>query len=379
MELLNFDILQSGLVILLLLAAGELLGRLFRGAVPGILLTGLLFVAGCWSGLLPTELAELAGVSPLISVAILMTIANMGASMSLRQFAANWRVVVLAAVTYAGQVVAVLLVVGAVCGPAIAIGGIPGGMATALIVQERARALGYDEIVVLSVLLLTTQALIGCPVAAACIRREARRLRTIAPVPAEADVQEPASHRRKDVQYGSLLRLYAVAWAASRLEMLTGFSRYVLALLLGLLLAQVGLLSKGELAASRSDGFLSFLLMCSVISSFGAATPDMFGQMLPTLLLTLAASAAGALLTAVVTGRLLGFSVPMSMALGTNAMIGFPMNMLISQEIIEHLTDDAAERRTLMGQIASRMVLGGMVMTTFLSTVAAGLLVPLMT
>ena len=52
MELLEFDILQSGVVILLLLSAGELLGRLCRGTVPGILLAGVLFVAGCWSGLL---------------------------------------------------------------------------------------------------------------------------------------------------------------------------------------------------------------------------------------------------------------------------------------------------------------------------------------
>lgn len=379
MEFLSFDILQSGLVILLLLTAGELLGRLFRGAVPGILLAGLLFVAGCWTGLLPRELAELAGASPLISVAILMTIANMGTSMSPRQFAANWRVAVLAAVTYAGQLAAILLVVGAVCGKNTAIGAIPGGMATALIVQERARALGYDEIVVLSVLLLTTQALIGCPVAAVCIRREARRLRALPPVSVEAAPRETASRRRRDTQYGPLLRLYAVAWLASRLELLTGLSKYVLALLLGVLLAQAGLLAKGELAASKSDGFLSFLLMSSVISSFGAATPDMFSQMLPPLLLTLAASTAGALLTSTLFGRLLGLSVPMSMALGMNAMIGFPVNMLISQEIIEGLTEDPEERQALMGQIASRMVLGGMVMTTFLSTVAAGLLAPLMT
>lgn len=379
MEVLSFDILQSGLAILLLLTAGELLGRLFRGAVPGILMAGLLFVAGCWTGLLPRELAELAGATPLISVVILMTIANMGTSMSPRQFAANWRVAVLAAVTYLGQLAAILLVMWAVCGKNMAIGAIPGGMATALIVQERARALGYDEIVVLSVLLLTTQALIGCPVAAACIRREARRLRTLPTASAGEAPQEAASRRRKDTQYGPLLRLYAVAWLASRLELLTGLSKYVLALLLGVLLAQVGLLAKGELAASKSDGFLSFLLMCSVISSFGAATPEMFSQMLFPLLLTLAASTVGALATAALCGRLLGISVPMSMALGMNAMIGFPVNLLISQEIIEGLTEDPAERQALMGQIASRMVLGGMVMTTFLSTVAAGLLAPLMT
>ena len=104
MELLEFDILQSGVVILLLLSAGELLGRLCRGTVPGILLAGVLFVASCWSGLLPADLQQLAGLAQLTPVAILMTIASMGASMSLRQFAANWRVAAVAAMTYIGQV-----------------------------------------------------------------------------------------------------------------------------------------------------------------------------------------------------------------------------------------------------------------------------------
>ena len=165
MELLEFDILQSGVVILLLLSAGELLGRLCRGTVPGILLAGVLFVAGCWSGLLPADLQQLAGLAQLTPVAILMTIASMGASMSLRQFAANWRVAAVAAMTYIGQVLAVFLVIGGLFGVNMAVGGLPGGMAAALIVQERARTLGYDQVIVLSVLVLTTQALIGCPVA----------------------------------------------------------------------------------------------------------------------------------------------------------------------------------------------------------------------
>ena len=226
MELLEFDILQSGVVILLLLSAGELLGRLCRGTVPGILLAGVLFVASCWSGLLPADLQQLAGLAQLTPVAILMTIASMGASMSLRQFAANWRVAAVAAMTYIGQVLAVFLVIGGLFGVNMAVGGLPGGMAAALIVQERARTLGYDQVMVLSVLVLTTQALIGCPVAAACIRREAKRLRTL-PGDAQAATAEQSRPRRwKDVQYGALLRLYIAAWAASRLEMLTGISIY---------------------------------------------------------------------------------------------------------------------------------------------------------
>ena len=93
--------------------------------------------ASCWSGLLPADFQQLAGLAQLTPVAILMTIASMGASMSLRQFVANWRVAAVAAMTYIGQVLAVFLVIGGLFGVNMAVGGLPGGMAAALIVQEQ--------------------------------------------------------------------------------------------------------------------------------------------------------------------------------------------------------------------------------------------------
>ena len=160
--------------------------------------------------------------------------------------------------------------------------------------------------------------------------------------------------------------------------MVTGLSRYILCLLLGVLLSCLGLLGRNELDASKSGGFLFFLMMCTVISGFSAATPRMFAQMLPPLLLVLAVQTVCVLLVSTAAGRLLGLSPSMSRALSLNTMVGFPMNMLISQEVIEALTEDPGRREFLMGQIASRMVIGGMISTTVLSTAAAGLLAGLM-
>ena len=380
--MLEFDILQSGLVFLLLLAAGEGLSRLTRGAAPAVLFAGIGFTLCFWAGLLPEDLGQRAGFSAVTSAVMMMVVVNMGASMDLRAFLSNWRVVVLSALTFAGQLAALFLVVGGVYGRNTAVGGLPGGMATALIVQERARALGYDQIIVLSVLLLSTQALVGCPLATLFLRQEARRLQTL-PQVSPAEESRPAEVQRRSppgagLPYGALLRLYAVAWAASRLEMVTGLSRYILCLLLGVGLSYLGLLDRNELAASKSDGFLFFLMMCAVISGFSSATPQMFTQMLPPLLLVLAVEVVSVLLVSMAVGRLLGLSGPMSRALAMNIMIGFPMNMLISQEIIQSLTEDPARREILTAEISSRMIIGGMVSTTVLATAAAGLLAGLM-
>ena len=383
--MLEFDVLQSGLVLLLLLALGEGLSRLCRGAAPAALFAGVCFAVCCWTGLLPGDLGARAGFSALTSAAMMLVVVNMGASMDLAAFAANWRVVVLSASVFVCQVGALFLAVGGLCGVNTAVGGLPGGMATALIVQERARSLGYDQIIVLSVLLLTTQALVGCPLATLFIRREAERLEALPPAPEAEEGPGPGEGRRKpfrplgeSLPYGALLRLYAAAWLAARLEGLTGVCRYILCLLLGVGLSCLGLLKRNELEAAQSSGFAFFLLMCAVISSFASATPEMFAQMLPPLLLLLAVEAASVLLAAVVLGPRLGLSRPMSAAIGMNIMIGFPMNMLISQEVTERLTPDPRRREALMEAISPKMVIGGMVSTTVLAVAAAGLLSGLM-
>lgn len=382
--MLEFDVLQSGMVILLILVLGELLSNWCRGVVPSLLITGLVYVAGCWSGLIPAGLLDLAGISQLSSIAMMLVVIHMGTSMSIAEFRANWRVVALSAITFAGQVLALFLVVGSVYDVNTAVGGLPGGTATALIVQERARGFGYDRIVVLSVLILATQALLGSPVANYCVKLEAARLRALPPAALPEEPSGGAAERGgnaggRDLQYGSLFRLYAAAWLASRLEMLTGLSRYVLCLLLGLLLSGLGLLKKNELASSKSEGFLFFLLMGAVLSGFSAATPQMFAQMLPVLLLVLLTELLSVTCISLLAGHFLGFSRPMRVAIGINIMIGFPVNMLIAQEVIGRLTDDPEEQARLMSQIATKMVIGGMVSTTFLATATAGVLVSLMT
>ena len=174
--MLEFDVLQSGLVILLLLALGDVLTHFTRGAVPAVLFAGLAYMLCCWAGVLPGDLLESSGLGELPAAVMMMVIVNMGASMDISKFVSNWRVVLLAVPVFAGQLLALFAVVGGIYGVNTAVGGLPGGMAAALIVQERARALGYEQIITLSVLIMTTQALVGGPAATLCIKKESARL-----------------------------------------------------------------------------------------------------------------------------------------------------------------------------------------------------------
>ena len=376
----SFDMVQSGLVIAALFVAGEWISRRTKAAVPAFLVAGLLFAALLWSGLLPADLIERSGLNTLISIGILFVILGMGSTTNFRQLAACWRVVVLAALAYAFELAMIFLVIPPLFGKTLAVAAIPGGSPVAFMVQERSRLLGYDNCIVLSVLLLSTQGVVGCPIVSFFVRREAVRLlregipENVSPAPASEDPGKP----REESSYLAFFKLYVGAWLAQRLAALTGIPVYVLCLVLGVVLVELGFFRHDQLRFTGSGGFFFFILLAVVLNGFTAATPAMLKSMILPLVCVLALDTVSLTLSSLVLGRFLGFSPWMSVALGFNIMIGFPPNMIISRDIIHFYTDDEQKRTLLMEQISTPMVIAGFTSTTFLANIMGGLLVTLM-
>lgn len=377
----EFDMLQSCMVIALLVIVGEIVSRWMKAAVPSILIAGLIFIAGMWIGILPADLADLSGLTTMTSVGIMMVIVHMGSTTNLKELAANWRVVFLAAVSFFGQLALLFLVIGSIYGINIAVGSLPGGMTTALIVQERARLFGYEHIVVLSMLIWSVQGVVACPLVSFFLKKEVKRLQANGLVQyveetkgsEKAKVEKPA-----ESHYWPLLRLLVVAWLCSRIEILTGFPKYVLCLLLGVVFTEIGFLRKNEMDGTKSQGFIFFMMMAMVMAGYGAFTPEMFLQMLVPLLSVFACEVVSIILICGFLGPKLGFSRPMGISIGLNVMVGFPVNLMISEDVINFLVKEENERKALLSQISTKMVLGGFTSVTFLATIAAGFLVVLM-
>ncbi len=376
----SFDLIQSGMILSALFVSGEWLSKKLKGAVPSFLCAGFLFAALLWSGLLPGDLVNRSGMTSLASLAIMFVILSMGSTTNFRELAKSWRVVLLAAVAYLFELAVVLLVIGGLFGRNLSIAALPGGSPVAFMVQQRARTLGYDDCIVLSVLLLSMQGLVGCPVVSFLVRKEAGRLLD-AGVPVSND-NSPRSisdiPAAGESPYSAFLKLYLGAWLAQRLSELTGISSYVLCLLLGVVLLELGFYRKNQLSGTQANGFFFFAMMSVVLSGFSSATPEMLLRMLVPLLCVLTLDVFSITVCSLMIGRFLRFSPYMSVALGFNIVIGFPPNMMISQEIISYLTDDPEKRSVLMEQIGTKMVIAGFTSNTFLANIMAGLLVALM-
>ena len=157
----DFDMLQSALLIAALIVLGEVISRWLKAAVPAIMVSGLIFVLLLWMKILPADLVARSGLTTLAPLGMMMLIVHMGTTTNLKELLANWRIVAMAFCIFAGQLLILFFVMQTLFDRNIAIGALPGGMATALIVQEKATQLGYDQVVVLSVLILSLQGIVA--------------------------------------------------------------------------------------------------------------------------------------------------------------------------------------------------------------------------
>lgn len=392
----NFDLVQCGLAVLFLMTAGEILSHKLKAAVPAILISAVLFISLTWTGIFPPTVIEDSGLTKLTPIAIMFTVIGMGASTNPKELLNNWRVVALAAISYILQTVILIFVISLIFDRNTAFGSLPGGAAVALIIQERARELNYDHIVALSVLIMSVQGLVTCPIVSWMLRKEIHRYQReslLAKITSSDKSDHPVNKGNHDTSlrvkptlasrypqstYQSLFRLFITAWIASRLQLLTGVSQYVFCLLLGVLFASIGLLPKDEMERSKSQGLLSLMMMTMVLNGFAHTTPQMILNLLFPLSCVLLVDVCSVLLITSVFGRLFHFSQPMSFSIGLNVTIGFPLNLMLSQDLIAAMVKEPELQKFLHKEIASRMVIAGFTSVTFLSTVGAGLLVKLM-
>lgn len=380
----EFDVIQCGLIVLFLMTAGEWLSHKMKAVIPAILASSVLFIALTWSGILPTTIIEDSGLIHIASVAMMMTILGMGISTNPKELMENWRVVALATISYIGQTCILMLVIGALFDRNTAIAGLPGGAAVAMIIRERASELHLEQVIVLSVLLLSVKNLVACPLASWMLRKEivsfqkANRNLSLIPKSKDTDTATPNTSANNQSPYWSLLRLFLGAWAAARLELYTGVSRYVFCLFLGVLLSTIKFFPKDEMARSKSQGMFTLMMMASVLNGYANATPAMLISLIKPLVCVLLVDVISIFLITTLVGRLLKFSRPLSFAIGLNVMIGFPLNLMLAQDLIEFMANSPEEKEILNQQLATKMVIAGFTSVTFLSTVGAGILVTLL-
>ena len=408
---MTMSLIMCFFIILLILAAGDIVSTLTKAFVPSVFVAALLFVLGYWYNWFPIDIVNKAGLgNPLATIVMYILIVHMGTLMSVRELCSEWKTIAVAAAGLAGMVLLLVTVGTLIIGwQAVAIGTPPlsGGLVAAIMMTEAAAERGLTEFSVLATVIYVVQGFVGYPLTALCLKAEGNRLLNIyhgdkeelaklLPQQSETGVKQkrliPPLPEKYQTTYTHLAMVGLVACfsdiAAIQLkQFLSGinpaYAAYslhplVICLIFGTIAAEIGLLERKPLIASGSFGFAITILMAFIMGFLNKATPDMMVVILKPLVVIVVVGVVGLLIASVLVGKLLGYTKPMAAALSLTALYGFPPNYILTDEAAKALAKDKGEYDFLMGQMLPKMLVGGFITVTITSVILAGIFVNLL-
>ena len=386
-------------VVMLVWTISDFVAKKTQSLLSSLFVASIIFLIGFLSGIFPEDLLASSSLLALAGVVVGFIIVHLGTMISLDDFKKQWKTLLVGIATVVGIAIA-LLVAGWLFGPRITgstadgyaqaidfvvagTGALSGGTISVLIVQDAALGVGLTNIAVFPVLIAALQGLIGFPLTSIILRREAARLRDeFRAGNIEAVVVEEegtAGSRLPDAlstTAGTLFVVGLVVLASLGINNLTNgvLNTFVVALVFGITLRTLGIFKPSVLGGIDAFGLMMIAIMILVFGPLATVEPaDVRALALP-LLLVFVFGVAGIAGFAALVGKLLGYSVPMSVAIGLTALYGFPGTMILSQEAAKGAGESPEEVAAIEGQILPKMIVAGFSTVTITSVIVTSII-----
>ena len=385
--LTNNAMFSSFMIVLIVFALGDIVGKLTKGKLSGMMVVMLLFLVGFLTKLFPADIIDQGGLTALSKLAIAMVLFNMGTTLNVKQLVEEWRTVLMAALCMLASCIVMLLVT-PIIGFDTVLVGMPvingAAMATSLMASAAAEK-GLATAAALCAVIYSVQKFVGAPIASAMgIRYGKKLLKAYRENPAQFKKQETgnggsvrASFADKHKEWYSanvMMALVAAgSWIAHVLGDLTPINYSIWALLLGVACAASGLVPTKPLQKSNSYGLMMVAVFGSIIPSLAKVSLSDLGTMaFQTIVLFIAALIGVALVGWVLpTWKLVG-DRDLAIGIGVEQFLGFPSNVVICREVGDAVGETPEEKAFIEDTLNVPYVVGGITVITVLSTMLAG-------
>jgi hypothetical protein len=389
-------------VVMLVWTISDWVAKQTKSLLSSLFVASIIFLIGFMTGVFPSDLLQASSLLGLAGVVVGFIIVHLGTMISLDDFKKQWRTLLIGIATVLGIGV-LLLAAGAIFGGgprsvtdygdliatgrdfAIAgIGALSGGTISVLIIQEAALGIGLTTVAAFPVLIAALQGLFGFPLTSLLLRREAGRLkeeyragRLEAPVVEEAgpaaDARLPAFLRTTP---GTLFCVGVAVLASLGINYLTNgtLNTFVVALIFGIVLRSAGVFKPSVLTGIDSLGLMMLAIMIMVFGPLATLKPADLAALAGPLAIAFGFGLVGIGAFSLVVGKLLGYSVPMSIAIGLTALYGFPGTMILSQEAAKGAGETPEEVAAIEGEILPKMIVAGFATVTITSVIVTSII-----
>lgn len=388
--LTNNAMFSSFMIVLIVFALGDIVGKITKGKLSGMMVVMLLFLVGFLTKLIPADIIDQGGLTALSKLAIAMVLFNMGTTLNVKQLIEEWRTVLMAALCMLASCL-VMLLVSPIIGFDTMLVGMPvingAAMATSLMASAAAEK-GLATAAALCAVIYSVQKFVGAPIASAMGIRYGKKL-------LKAYRENPAQFKKQETGNGASAKIFfadkhkewysanvmmalvaAGSWVAHILGDLTPINYSIWALLLGVVCAASGLVPTKPLQKSNSYGLMMVAVFGSIIPSLAKVSLSDLGTMAFQTIVLFAAALIGVALVGWVlpTWKLVG-DKDLAVGIGVEQFLGFPSNVVICREVGDAVGETPEEKAFIEDTLNVPYVVGGITVITVLSTMLAGFVI----
>ena len=376
--------LLSITIIMLIWTVSDFVSKKTKSLVSSLLVASLIFLVGFKSELLPPTILQDSSLLALGTTILGFIIIHIGTMIRLAEFKRHWRTVVIGVSATLGIVGALVLgapLLGSLNYSIAAAAGVTGGTISVILAQDAALKFGLTSVAVLPVLITAFQGIIGFPLTSLILKREAQRIKREddyhAIIETSDDNTKTILPESLQTTAGTLFIVGCVMLVATALSQLTKgvINEFVIALVLGVLLCELGILKRNILEGIDAYGLMMLSIMIIIFGPLGTiSVHDLMDLALP-LVLSFVIGVSGGSLAALFVGKLLGYSASISIAIGLTSLFGFPGTMILSQEAARSVGANDLEIEKIQAEIMPKMIIAGFSTVTITSVLVVGLLV----
>ena len=389
-------------VVLLIFGVGDIVATKTKAIVSMLFLSSVIFLAGFWTGILPSTLFNDSTLLSVSGVLVCMLLVHMGTTIKVRDFIDQWKTVVVAAVCCIAISLGIYFIGGLIIDRNYAIVGAPilsGGVVATLTMQDAANKLGLTDLAIFAALVMVVQGFVGYPVASLCLRSEAKRVRKLVETGAElkgvtatissenAPVKKRLIPPIPDKYNGANVIMAKVAligflatitangvngWIADATGSAFTISNLIFALIYGVICKELGFLEEGPMGKASADGFMLVVVTLSVFTNLGSSTPQQVLGMLWPLIVVVVTGSVTFMVLGTLVGKLVGMSWQMACAIGSTCLFGFPGTYIVTNEVVNAIAADEKEKKLMLDHMMPKMLVAGMVTVSITSVLIAG-------
>ena len=384
-------------ILVFILFIGDVIAIRTKAWIPSIFISATLFLIGYWT-FFPTNIVELAGIPSTVAVMLIyLLITNMGTLLSLQELINQWRTILIAMAGILGIIAALFAIGTFLFGSETIIVAIPplvGGLVSALIMSEGAAEAGLPSLAVFAIVIYVMQGFAGYPLTSVMLKKEGKRLlqqfrngeidekqvgNGVGNSPAKELKLFKWMPEKYNTEFFKFFRLAFVGYLAYLVSVwlapYVAIHAFVLCLLFGVIATSVGFLEKHPLKKANGFGFAIMGLMLYILDGLKKATPDMMVELIYPLIGCIIIGVAGMYVFSMIMGKVLKVSKEMAFAVSLTALYGFPADYIITNEVINSLTQDEKEREVLNSHMLPPMLVAGFITVTIVSVILAGIFV----